>query len=456
MISLPRLRRSHAAARQLVLPFAARSRDRQKWFRRWIVAGTAVVVAAILASSPWGRYGAAVTVWGARQIVRRFFGLPRPREEVDEAWRRRRELGIEETRRGLARVYAEADPPIRKLLRYAGLDPDHGLLRWGNYDLTLLLPSTVFEADDSGRSYRLRPLTRSIWLSQISLKGGMPFFFLVPDGPGLAQAIEGTTGIPVATSRQTTSSWGLRGPEPDPRAPFRVMVLGDSFMQGLFIGDDETPPESLRRYLQGQVGCPVSVLNTGVLGYSPEQYYHAMIAFADRFPPHFVVISLFCNDFGDLHAVPTRGLGDWGEGKYWLEKIGAFCAAREWPYLIAPAPYAPGLLGKRRPGFYPGLIANELDINSIFLLDPTEDFIDAHLDRVIEGQLRRARPMGCPLFNDAIGDGHFSALGSRVWAERVGRRLLRIMGEEQARRVSRGLPLRGPDVLKASERAGDR
>ena len=50
------------------------------------------------------------------------------------------------------------------LMRYAGLDPEHGLLRWGNYDRTLLLPSTVFEADDTGRSYRLRPCVDAIWL----------------------------------------------------------------------------------------------------------------------------------------------------------------------------------------------------------------------------------------------------------------------------------------------------
>ena len=71
-------------------------------------------------------------------------------------------------------------------------------------------------------------------------------FFLVPDGPGLAEAIKGTAAIPVVESRQTTNSWGLRGPEPDLDAPVRGIVLGDSFMQGMFIGDDDTPPECLQ------------------------------------------------------------------------------------------------------------------------------------------------------------------------------------------------------------------
>ena len=186
-------------------------------------------------------------------------------------------------------------------------------------------PPTIFEPDDQGRSYRLRPRTRSIWLRNLTLKSGVLMFFLVPDGPGLAEAIRGTPAVPVETSRQTTNSWGLRGPEPELDAPLRGIVLGDSFMQGMFVGDDATPPECLRRYLQGQLKTRVSILNTGVLGYSPEQYYHSLLTFAERFQPHFVVVSLFTNDFGDLHEVATRGLGDWEEGSYWLQKIVDYC-----------------------------------------------------------------------------------------------------------------------------------
>ena len=41
----------------------------------------------------------------------------------------------------------------------------------------------------------------------------------------MAQIVDGST--------QTTNSWGLRGPEPDMRAAWRGIVLGDSYMQGL-------------------------------------------------------------------------------------------------------------------------------------------------------------------------------------------------------------------------------
>ena len=31
-------------------------------------------------------------------------------------------------------------PDVQRLMRYAGLDPEHGLLRWGNYDRTSAAP----------------------------------------------------------------------------------------------------------------------------------------------------------------------------------------------------------------------------------------------------------------------------------------------------------------------------
>ena len=188
------------------------------------------------------------SLWSSgRQAARRALGLPVPRPEIDSEWTRYRLQGVSDSHSALIGVYKLPDPAIQKLMRYAGMDPDHGLLRWGNLQPTLLLPSTVFEADDTGRSYRLRPCIESVWLRQISPEPQVFMFFLVPDGPGLKEAMRGTTAILVQESRQTTNSWGLRGPEPDLDAPLRGLVLGDSFMQGLFIGDDDTPPECLKR-----------------------------------------------------------------------------------------------------------------------------------------------------------------------------------------------------------------
>jgi lysophospholipase L1-like esterase len=407
--------------------FLERRLRHERHFKILIVAATSLIIAVVGRSMPWGRYLTATFAASARDAARRTIGIQASRAEVDEFWRRYRRLGIETVQGRVERFYAKADPAYQRFLRYAGMDPEHMLLRWGNYNWTLLLSSRVFEADDCGRSYRFKPNTPSVWLLNPPRGTDGPMFFQVPDGPGLAAAIEGLGCWPLASSRQTTNSWGTRGPEPDPSAAVRGIVLGDSFMQGMFIGDTETPPECLRRYMQDHLKTTVSVLNTGVLGYSPEQYYATLVAFADRFRPHFVVISVYVNDFGYMGDVGNKGIGDWTEGKYWLDKIVAYCDARKWPYLLVPAPDSSHLLLKRNSGYYPGTLTNILDIDSLKYLYPIEDFADAQLKFAKEAKREGRTLRDSPLFNAAIGDTHFSAAGAEVWAQPVGRRIILLL-----------------------------
>ncbi len=197
-------------------------------------------------------------------------------------------------------------------MRFAGLDPDHALVRWGNFDRTVLLPATVFEADETGRAYRFRPGVHSIWVRNFSVKGPVKAYFQAPDAPELRSLVRLTGASVVEGSTQTTNSWGLRGPEPDLNARYRGIALGDSYMQGLFVADTETPVECLKRDLKKRLKAPVEILNTGHLGYSPEQYYYTLLEYAARFPPQFIIVSFFANDFGDVQEV-LQGRGDWRE-----------------------------------------------------------------------------------------------------------------------------------------------
>jgi len=429
MRTLFRMKRS-SADRQRLLPFLDRAGRRDRWFKRTILVVTGLVIATLLLVLPRGRYVVASLASEARQAALATIGVPVPRSELDDRWRRFRHQGIEDSRRAYQVMFQEVDQPYQRLMRYAGLDAEHGLLRWGNFDRTLLLPSTVFEADDTGRSYRLRPCVRSVWLRNLTLRTGVLMFFLVPDEPGLAEAMKGTSAVKVEESRQTTNSWGLRGPEPDLDAPVRGIVLGDSFMQGMFVGDDQTPPECLRRSLEKRLKTKVSLLNTGHIGYSSEQYYHSLIAFAGRFRPHFVVVSVFANDFGDIYEV-AKGRGDWEEGNYWFNKVADYCRSQGLIQLFVAVPYEEQLFGRRRTGFYPGKVVNALDLNGTQFLNPAEDFINAHLELVNEGVSHGQRPYGCPLFNAQINDGHFSPLGSEVWAEAVSRRLVLLLERDR-------------------------
>lgn len=228
--------------RQEWFEFAKARERRERWFKRGIVLGTTLVVIAAIAGTEAGRYLVGRVAFEVRSAAERWIGLPPDRTEIEADWKRRRERDVEQTRRVYREVYAEATNAARKLLDFGELDPDSGVLRWGNYDRILLLPATVFLPDDHGRSYRLRPNTRSIWLRNFDLPRGLAGFFLMPDTPELPRMIEGTGARIVPGSTQTTNSWGCRGPEPDLSAPVRGLILGDSNMQGLFIGDADTPP----------------------------------------------------------------------------------------------------------------------------------------------------------------------------------------------------------------------
>jgi lysophospholipase L1-like esterase len=418
--------------RQRLFAFLARARRHERWFKRAIVCATLLAIVVPFVMLPAGRYFLAAVGSRVRKTGRIALLEPSPRSEIDEDWQRFRLQGIADARRRLDEIFGATAPAYQGLMRYAGLDPDHGLLRWGNFDQTLLLPSTVFEPDDAGRSYRMRPCVDSIWLREVAIKAGVLTFFLVPDRPELRDAIRGTAAIPESQSKQSTNSWGLRGPEPDLDAPVRGIVLGDSFMQGLFLGEDQTPPECLKRDLEARLQTKASILNTGVLGYSPEQYYFALLEFADRFRPQFIVVSVFANDFGEASAV-AQGRGDWDEGKYWLDRIRSLSQTRGWTCLFVPVPLKDRTLGRRKSGHYPGMISNFLNTGAVSFLNPAESFVNAHLDLLIDGERRGERPSGCLLYNEKIGDGHFSALGAQVWAEAVGRRLALLLELKERR-----------------------
>lgn len=431
---MPLRRIRPAAPQQRIFGFVERSRRLRRRFKLAILVVTALVLAAILAASPHGRNLTSDAVDAARGAARWTVGLPTPRSEIDAAAQRHRLLAIDDASRKYRASFQALDEPTKRLYRYGGIDPDHGLLRQGNYDQTLLLPSTSFEADDKGRLYRLKPNVRTVWVRNVlpPLEITPSTFLALPDRPELVEIAREAGGGILPNSVQTTNSWGLRGPEPDLEAPLRGIVLGDSTMQGLYIDDDHAPPECLRRRLKNRFKTEVSVLNTGHLGYSPEQYYYTFVEYLDRFKPQFVVVSLCVNDFGDA-AAAMRGEGDWEGGRYWLGEISRICRVRQLVPLFVPAPVDHHMDAPRRAGNYPGKIANIVDVGSEFYLDPIEAFIDRNLAMILKADREGHRPSTSPLYNGHFGDHHFSPEGSEVWAEAVANRLALLLERHRAK-----------------------
>lgn len=412
---------------QRKLPFASRADRLDRRFRQLIALLTAMVLAAILVGTSAGRYLAVSTWLQGQDLWTRAIGGVTERSRIEAQWRARRQFGMEATGERYERVYRRASPDLRALLDDAGMEPGHALLRWGNYDWTLVLSPSVFEADDSGRSYRFRPNRRSVWLRGLSLEDGVQAMFLVPNTPRLERLHqEGVIQI-VEGADQTTNSWGCRGPEPDPNARWRGLVLGDSFMQGMLVGDAETPPVRLEEYLREQLKGSVSILNTGHLGYSPEQYFHTLNAFSDRFHPQFVVLSLSSNDFPE---------DDWSESLYWVSRIIDKCRSRQWPFLIVPAPEDPQVTGPLGSSRYQGRLSRSLHQSAIEYLDPLSAFVDESLRLRLAARRHRGENRPSPLFNVEKQDGHFSPEGCRLWAREVGPRLLNLLEHQQLIRES--------------------
>jgi lysophospholipase L1-like esterase len=411
-------RRKHpSAAVQGRLPFLIRAERRERWFKRGILIATGLILVAMVCASSAGRFAARSAAMRGWRLSLGLLGVPPTREEIEADHHAERMRNLETARAYLAEAITP-DSPLGPFMRTVHMDAQSAVVRWGNFDQSLVLSSDLFEPDKAGRSYRMKPGTRSVWLIGLSLQKALGLF-LVPDTPEVRAEAAKAGGRVVPESVQTTNSWGCRGPEPVLDAPVRVLVLGDSCMQGALIGDDETPPARLQHHLAAALDAPVSVLNTGHLGYSPEQYYHTLRAFGDRFRPQYVIISICDNDFGDMQS-----RANWDETEHWLDQITAFCDRRRWHYLLVPIPEEMALLGRRNLSLYPGQVSRVFKRGGGSYIDPLEAFTEAQI-RLRNTANRQGAAVLSPLYNGHLmGDRHFSPLGADLWARVVARHLL--------------------------------
>jgi hypothetical protein len=431
----------------------ARSRRRRRRFKGAIVAATLLACAAMVAGSRAGRRQTILWAMEARDaLASKLVGLEPDRKRIEAGWAIRRERGIDEVRRSLTAFYNRTDDATRGLFRAAGMDPDHALIRYGRGEQAFVISSQVFEPDDRGRSYRFRPNTRSVWLRQITVLDGPFSMFQVLDTPEHRAAAGRAGGIVDEGSVQTTNSWGLRGPEPDLAADVRGIVLGDSFMQAMFNGDEDTPSRFLERTLRDRWKLSVSVLNGGHIGYSPEQYYHTLVEYGPRFRPHFVVVSVCPNDLGDGGSV-MEGRADWyTEAEHWLGQIRQWCNTQGVLCLVVGVPVFSQVEAARRDDLYPALLAKMHRSFPPHYLFPLDEFIDEHV-RLVRYAIEHNLPRGDSLlYNRPIHDDHFSPRGAALWGRIVARRLtglFDIAPRENTRSAgTKEAPLRAPAALE--------
>ena len=121
-----------------------------------------------------------------------------------------------------------------------------------------------------------------------------------------------------AQVRVTTNSLGLRGPEltNDPR----ILMLGDSFTFGAYVGDDENFPALLEQRLRKN-GYKYQVVNAGYAdGYETDQQYVWLKRNIDVIRPKIVVLDVFLgNDIYYINPDAWADLDADGLPSKWLD-----------------------------------------------------------------------------------------------------------------------------------------
>jgi hypothetical protein len=114
--------------------------------------------------------------------------------------------------------------------------------------------------------------------------------------------------------RYKINSQGFRGPELARSGELtRILVYGDSFIQGDFSPTGDTFTEQLKGQLARKTGKGVEVVNAGVAGYGPDQELRRMEAELPALKPNIVIVAIYAgNDFGDLLRDKLYRLSDDG------------------------------------------------------------------------------------------------------------------------------------------------
>ena len=94
----------------------------------------------------------------------------------------------------------------------------------------------------------------------------------------------------------TTNGRGLRGAEVDLDRRRQVLLLGDSFVFGHGVDDDETMGAHLQRRLDAVFGDEYVVINAGVNGYDTRREYGFLRHHAAGLAPELVILGFVIND----------------------------------------------------------------------------------------------------------------------------------------------------------------
>ncbi|MCA8967052.1 MAG: hypothetical protein KDC48_19385, partial [Planctomycetes bacterium] len=147
------------------------------------------------------------------------------------------------------------------------------------------------------------PLTEIRWLYRVDDQGRIE---LTPGWQG-GQTLEGRR------TQISINALGLRGAEIGEKQPGerRVLMLGDSFVFGQGVDDDEAVPARLQHAL-AKAGRDVVVGNAGMTGTGPREWSYTLTRLRPSFEPDAVVAVVYMgNDVLDTLQEPLSAVSGW-------------------------------------------------------------------------------------------------------------------------------------------------
>lgn len=102
------------------------------------------------------------------------------------------------------------------------------------------------------------------------------------------------------------NSAGFRTPEFLPSSEKRILILGDSFLFGLFLEEDSTVASRLNRLL----GDDYRVFNMSAPGWGVDQMYHAYLKYVDEINPDQVILFFIDDDISRVMEAFYWGAAD--------------------------------------------------------------------------------------------------------------------------------------------------
>jgi len=128
---------------------------------------------------------------------------------------------------------------------------------------------------------------------------------------------------------------------------FRIFVLGDSFTEAIQVPSHKNFSKLLQKLLNNQSlkqYKKIEVINTGVSGYSPLNYYLYFKRELARFQPDLVLVQLFANDVFEDNTARAKSILDEHQlpvstGRYFNEKIAKHLSVNSQAFNHTPMGY---------------------------------------------------------------------------------------------------------------------